>query len=788
MNQRERQTGSGVPGTADPLFAELRRATLGDYEVLAELGRGGMAAVYLAHDLALDRKVAIKVMFPEMFAAVGGVERFQREARTAASLTHPHIVPIYAIREHERLFYFVMQFVPGRTLDSVIEDEGKLSIGMVQTILSEVGNALGYAHRNGVIHRDVKPANILLDEEGRALVADFGIAKVSQGDQLTRTGGIVGTPTYMSPEQSIAGELTGASDQYSLGIVAYELLTGHVPFAGGTFWQVMQQHCSEDPQPIAELRPECPEHIANAVLRMMAKEPNSRWPTLEEAVAAIGSAPPAEHRAIRTQMGTLAATGGTRAVLEQLRTPSSPVPPAKRSSAHAASESSSGKGLEPKGEKAATPWLIALPSIVAVIALALVAWFAIKSSLTEAPGVTQRANAVAYIRASGAIPQLVVGDRHALRAAAFDSAGSVVDAEVIWESLNPEIARVAGDNQLVAVSPGRTQILARSGPRSLPLIVEVMSPPPDPVDVASRPTRQPPARPSAPPRVVRVDVVPSAMTLTVGETRTLLATPRDQSGTPLEAREVSWQSRDTGVARVSSGQVTGLSPGATQVTATSGGISQIVSINVVPAVAASLDLSPSATQTLEVRQTASLAAAIRDANGAIMSGAVAWRSSNPAVASVSPSTGPNTTVRANSAGAATITVTGGGLERGVTVRVTEAPPPLDAQPDPQQARRDVRALLDRFDRAFGAGNLDTLLVIFPAMPTPMRDTFQRIFSARARDVRPSTQSEIGTIDAIAGTGTASIVLVYEEGRRTSRLQATLVRGAGGWIIESMAAQ
>src|SRR5437870_7930097 len=220
----------------------LRKATLGDDEVLAELGRGGMATVYLAHDLALDRKVAIKVLAPALLLmGEGMVERFKREARTAAALSHPHIIPIYAVKESENVLYFVMKYVRGRALDAVIRDVGPLPIAMVQAILAHVSDALGYAHRHGVIHRDVKSANIMLDEDGWAVVTDFGIAKVVQAEGLTLTGVTVGTPTYMSPEQCDMRKVTGASDQYSLGVVAYEMLTGHLPFKGDSTMSVMYE-------------------------------------------------------------------------------------------------------------------------------------------------------------------------------------------------------------------------------------------------------------------------------------------------------------------------------------------------------------------------------------------------------------------------------------------------------------------------------------------------------------------------------------------------------------------
>src|SRR6267143_222237 len=207
---------AGTPGPRpDVLLETLRHATLGEYEILAELGHGGMATVYLAHDRPLDRKVAIKVLAPALFLmGEGMVERFKREARTAAALSHPHIIPIFAVKDSDQLMYFVMKYVSGRPLDSVIQEVGRLSIPMVQTILAHVGDALGYAHRHGVIHRDIKSANIMLDEEGWAVVTDFGIAKVVQAQGLTMTGVTVGTPTYMSPDQCATEELTGASDQY----------------------------------------------------------------------------------------------------------------------------------------------------------------------------------------------------------------------------------------------------------------------------------------------------------------------------------------------------------------------------------------------------------------------------------------------------------------------------------------------------------------------------------------------------------------------------------------------
>ena len=305
----------------------LRRATIGEYEVMGLLGRGGMATVYLAHDIALDRKVAIKVMSPHLVSGEGMAERFKREARTAGSLSHPHIIPIYAVKEAGDLLFFVMKFVEGRPLDSIIHEVGPLPFPMVQSIMQQVGSALGSAHRRGIIHRDIKPANIMLDVEGWAVVTDFGIAKVADKQGLTMTGATVGTPSYMSPEQCAATkELGPASDQYSLGVVAYEMLSGRLPFAQESVMAIMYAHFNEPPPPIQTARADCPPAIAAAVMRMLEKDVEARWPTVEAAVAAFGAAPMAPDHPVRTQMMTLATKGGASQLLAGLSTPRSPTP------------------------------------------------------------------------------------------------------------------------------------------------------------------------------------------------------------------------------------------------------------------------------------------------------------------------------------------------------------------------------------------------------------------------------------------------------------------------------
>jgi len=315
---------------ADRLLERLRVATRGEYDIYGELGRGGMATVYLAHEISLDRKVAIKVMSPAMVHGAGLVERFKREARTAANLAHPNIIPIYAVREVDDLLFCVIKLVQGTPLDAIMRELDELPIRMVQAILAQVGDALAYAHRHGVVHRDVKPGNILIDDDGWAVVTDFGIAKVPEMENLTMTGVAVGTPTYMSPEQGAGGEVTGASDQYSLGVVAYEMLTGRPPFTGNSMMAILYSHFHDAPPPLETLRPDCPASLRNAIMRMLSKDPADRWPSLSEAIVAMEARPLDRDDPTRDHLISLVRTGENHRIVSSVQTPRSPIPLTQR--------------------------------------------------------------------------------------------------------------------------------------------------------------------------------------------------------------------------------------------------------------------------------------------------------------------------------------------------------------------------------------------------------------------------------------------------------------------------
>jgi len=276
------------------------RQQLGDrYAIERELGRGGMGAVYLARDLRLDRPVALKVLPAEFVGDSSLRERFLRETRTAASFSHPNIVPVHAVEERDGVLAFAMGFVEGESVAERVRRAGPLDVRSVVRLLQDIGYALAYAHGRGVVHRDIKPDNIMLERAtGRALLMDFGISRsiaakvegkgATQG--LTRVGEVVGTAEYMSPEQASGDVVDGRSDLYSLGLVALFALTGHPAITGESTQQILVKQLTETPPPAVTLRPDLPESLGAAIDRCVVKEPSARFATAEALVEAIDDA------------------------------------------------------------------------------------------------------------------------------------------------------------------------------------------------------------------------------------------------------------------------------------------------------------------------------------------------------------------------------------------------------------------------------------------------------------------------------------------------------------------
>lgn len=255
------------------------------YQLHSKLARGGMADVYLARDLLLDRPVAVKVLFPEHARDEAFVERFRREAQAAANLNHPNIVAVYDWGQQYGTYFIVMEYVDGRPLSEIIRTEGPLHPNRAAEITADVAAALGFAHRNGVVHRDVKPGNILITSSGQVKVADFGIAQASTGDaavNLTQAGSVMGTATYFSPEQAQGHAVDPRSDLYSLGVVLYEMLTSRPPFSGDTPVAVAYKHVQEAPMPPSRINSNVPAALESIDMKLLAKDPFQRYASAED--------------------------------------------------------------------------------------------------------------------------------------------------------------------------------------------------------------------------------------------------------------------------------------------------------------------------------------------------------------------------------------------------------------------------------------------------------------------------------------------------------------------------
>ena len=273
---------------SDPI-ARLNAALEGRYAIERELGEGGMATVYLAQDIKHNRKVALKVLKPEL-SAVLGAERFLAEIRTTANLQHPHILPLFDSGEADRFLFYVMPYVEGESLREKLERETQLPVDEAVRIAREMAEALDYAYRHGVIHRDIKPANILL-HEGRPLIADFGIALAvgTAGARLTETGLSLGTPYYMSPEQATGDQQVGpAADLYALGCVLYEMLIGEPPYLGATAQAVLGKIIQGGPVSATEERPTVPANVDAAIRRVLEKLPADRFTSAQDFARALG--------------------------------------------------------------------------------------------------------------------------------------------------------------------------------------------------------------------------------------------------------------------------------------------------------------------------------------------------------------------------------------------------------------------------------------------------------------------------------------------------------------------
>jgi len=277
--------------TGDDLLQRLRMVLAGEYEVEHELARGGMAVVFKANEVGLRRVVALKVLPPELGLTARAVERFKREARMVAEIDHPNIIPVYRVGQFGGILFIVMKFIEGKSLDALLQDQGALPVPVTLYVLRAAARALAYAHACGIVHRDVKGANILVDSDGRVMVSDFGVALRSSDVTLTADGTVIGTPAFMSPEQCAGRRAGPQSDQYSLGIVAFQMLAGSVPFHGDTLAGVMHHHFFTPVPDLGLVREDVPGTLNDLVRRALHKDPERRFETTREMLTAIEATP-----------------------------------------------------------------------------------------------------------------------------------------------------------------------------------------------------------------------------------------------------------------------------------------------------------------------------------------------------------------------------------------------------------------------------------------------------------------------------------------------------------------
>jgi serine/threonine-protein kinase len=376
----------------------------GRYRIQRKLGAGGMADVYLAEDQELGRRIAIKILNGRHANDDQFIERFRREAKNAAALNHPNIVSIYDRGEAEDTYYIAMEYLDGRTLKELIVGRGAAPINVAIEYARQILSALRFAHRHGIVHRDIKPHNVLVDGEGRVKVTDFGIARAGTS-QMTEAGSIVGTAQYLSPEQARGGEVDPRSDLYSLGVVLYELLTGKTPFDGETPVEIAMKHLSTTPKPPSKLRPDVPRELDMVVMRALAKNPDDRYQSADEMEAdlervARGARVSATTVDTATQVlqrpaaaTAAAATAATMIAPPAAGTPAAPAPLVEEE------EVGSGDAGRP-----IWPWLVAIGFVVA----AVIAGFFVWNELSGAPQVPvnsyvgeKQAQAEQQIKAAG---------------------------------------------------------------------------------------------------------------------------------------------------------------------------------------------------------------------------------------------------------------------------------------------------------------------------------------------------------------------------------------------------
>jgi serine/threonine protein kinase/uncharacterized protein YjdB len=631
-----------MPSAAELLLERVRSATQDEYSIERELGRGGMAAVYLARDKALERRVAIKVMLPDLIGVAGIEDRFVIEARTAAHLDHPGIVTVYSVKQRDGLLFIVMKYVEGRTLEEVLAGSRALEPGVITTVASQVAEALHFAHGENVVHRDVKPSNIIIDTKGRPIVTDFGIAKMATGRSITVTGSMIGTPAYMSPEQCRGLPATAASDQYALGVMLYEMLTRRMPF-DGTMFELIHAHCNEAPPPIHDVVPDIDRELEALVMRMLAKNPRERWESLGEvgrqltqtkshhrrssevrAVIADLARPTVE--VMQTPRRAAAAVDLSGAATEVATTPApqlvvTPIDPIIEIGEDVQLRVSESSGASLTGVRIS--WKSEDPSVATVDDRGVVTGRAAGLAKITATGgaafgrvaVQVRPARVNTLAITPRNPEVVTDHELELRVAVLDARGnSMIGQPIVWTSSDVRVCAVSQQGRAIGTAEGSATITASCGDVSATVQVRVRLP-----------------------GVERVALDPADLNLEVDESARVNAVVYAPHDRKLTGRAVTWRSTVPAVATVDGdGNVKAVSPGTGAIVAVCEGKQGIVSLSVRSQPVTAVRIRP-AQLSLEIGKTIQLQGAGEDRRGHTVPAGLDWQSDDESVALVDAS-------------------------------------------------------------------------------------------------------------------------------------------------------
>lgn len=559
----------------DPLLERLRGATAGSYDVVGELGRGGMAVVYTGTDRQLERRVAIKVMDPRLAMTQGMAARFLQEARIAARLQHPNIIVVHDVRQSDEIIFFVMSLIDGIAVDELCRQGDAIPIDQIRWILFQATRALAYAHSEDIIHRDIKPANILLNLKGDVILTDFGIAKALGDTGLTQSGTQVGTPMYMSPEQFSGVPVGPASDQYALGITAYQMIAGRPPFSGDLY-QLIAAHGGKAPVPVRELRPDCPAFLANAVMRMLEKNPEDRWPSLEDLQDVFGANMAMDGGVARRKLaetvralrhggsgsggtpsgasdpGRVTPTSGARestTMVVTISPPGATIFVAGTLDLRASVALDTGQSLPGAGVQ----WTSSDVNVLTVQANGTVSGVSPGTAVVRASvnggwsEATIRVEAAPIARLSLTTPHVTlrVGDVMRPEVTAVDVNGMACDVAMVWISRAPTVADLDAPGVIRAIAPGMAVIDVSAGNVRRSMDVAVL--------------RRP---------ITRLRVIAPIPSLQLGDASSLSIEAFDDLGARSEATPARWTSSAPSIIHVdSTGRALAIAPGVARISA-----------------------------------------------------------------------------------------------------------------------------------------------------------------------------------------------------------------------------